>query len=211
MSQSRRDLVKYLAVIGVSLSASTTALAAESEQWREKENGVYVMPEYDGADSLSLHGIAIGYQSGRVIWGSNNPCWNGQIHDDGAITMRRVDLRFHEYARRDPEAYLTVEIPAEFAATFLALIRPPRETRTPTIVAVHRMAAGAMDLPPLDADHFNDDPWRRWKIIDDRSRIAERHAPFNCIIQPDMSLLWSGKTDPDSRHGEHYLAQIEWE
>lgn len=210
MNLNRRDVLRGLAALGISLTATPT-LAAESEEWRQKENGVYVMPNYDGATKLSLTGVALGYGHDRMVWGSSGLQWEGEIHDDGAITLRRVDWKFHQCAFRDPEAYTAVEIPAEFAAAFLAVIRPAVDNRKPFVVAVRRMAKGAMDLPPLDADDFNDDPWKRWTIIDDRSRTAERHAPFNCIIQPDRSLLWNGQPDPESRHGEHYLAQIEWE
>jgi len=210
MNLNRRDVLKGLAALGISLTAAPT-LAAESEEWRQKENGVYVMPEAEAITPFEMIGMVIGRDGIDAHWSNSSFRWQGFPQPDGSIRLVFHPYYFDRHAARDPGAGKEILVPASFAPCFVEFASYAGDDLRPCVLATKRLKAGATRLPPLGPESFRSTlRCRDWKIIDDRSGVLEKHAPFNCVIAPDRRYDGWGETHERSRHTETYLAQVVW-
>lgn len=195
---TRRDVLKVLAALGVSVLGDQPAIAAQSEEWRHKEGGVYVMPDIDGASSVDFLIHAFGRDDGEPIWGRTSEHLRGVPQADGSMRMERRPPWFERNALRDPGAGYLCTIPSSFVPMFLGLlVEVSEEGSKPLLRAVARIDSPADDdEEPLDLSYFNGQ-WKPWRIMDDRAEIADLHAPFTVRIRPE------------ERPWESYLAIID--
>lgn len=207
MNLNRRDVLRGLAALGISLAAAPT-LAAESEEWRQKENGVYVMPEAEAITPFRMIGMAVGREAGDPYWANGSIQWDGYPQADGSLRLVYHPFSFDRDAKRDPGSSRELVLPPDMARQFADLLRHD-DPRRPCLLAVERIAEGATAKTPLHLASFNT-PYRHWKIIDDRAAIRAQHAPYNCIVTPEAWLTETGGYHPSSRHTEQYLAQVVW-